>query len=59
MVMQRMLFMQMTLANFFFFFLQLIKKHSSFIFLCKTRAMSTYDSISKQEEQSISFDPLL
>lgn len=51
MVMQRMLFMQMILADsFFFFFLQLMKKHSSFIFLCKIRAMSTYDSISKQEE---------
>lgn len=50
--------MQMILANSFFF-LQLIKKRSSFIFLCKIRAMNAYDSISKQEEQSISFDLLL
>lgn len=54
-----MLFMQMILANSSFFFLYLIKKHSSFNFLCKIRAMNAYDSISEQEEQSISFDPLL
>lgn len=51
--------MQIILANSFFFPFHLIKKHSSFIFLCKIRVMDACDCISKQEEQSISFDLLL
>lgn len=45
-----MLFMQMILANPSPPPPKLIKKHNSFIFLCKIRAMNTYDSVSNLEE---------